>query len=110
MEEAITKALINAGVGGLLAVLVLVGLYRIVQSLGEKFIEAQRGQAEALGRQAQSLEGLSTALQDFTGRDNTEHREMLVLLRFIAREQNDFDEVRREHNTRKKQTHPQCPA
>jgi len=41
---------------------------------------------------------------------NSGCREMPVLLRFIAQQQKELEEVRIEHETRKKQTHPDCPA
>jgi hypothetical protein len=110
LETAFVKALINAGVGAFIALFVLFGLYRIAGRLGGGFIDAQQGQAEALGSQAQALEGLTRSIEDFVRKDNTEHREMLVLLRFMAQRQQDFEEVRREHNERKEQAHPHCTA
>jgi hypothetical protein len=89
---------------------ILVGLYRLAGRLGGRFIEAQQGQAEAMGRQAQSMEALTASIKDFVGRDSSEHREMLVLLRFIAQRQQDFEEVRLEHKRRKEQAHPHCPV
>lgn len=109
MEHALIKALLDAGVGTLIALFILAGLYRIAGRLGARFIEAQQSQAEALGAQAQSLEGLTRSVQDFVVKDNSEHREMLVLLRYIAQQQNSFEEVRVEHNKRKEQAHPHCP-
>jgi uncharacterized protein HemX len=110
MEQALLRALINAGVGAAFAVLMMVGLYRIVRGLGASFIEAQQRQAEALGAQAQAMGGLTSSVREFMSADNSEHREMLVLLRFIAQQQKELEEVRREHETRKKQAHPDCPA
>lgn len=105
IETAFMKALINAGVGAFIALVILVGLYRITNSLGGKFIEAQQRQAEALGAQAQSIEGLTASIRDFVNRDASEHREMLVLLRFIAQEQKTLDEVNIEERIRNKQAH-----
>lgn len=110
MEQEFLKALINAGVGAFIALLILVGLYRIANRLGSRFIDAQQRQAEALGAQAQSVDGLTRSIQEFVGRDSSEHREMLVLLRFIAQQQQSFDEVKVEHNFRKEQAHPHCPV
>jgi hypothetical protein len=108
--QALIKVLVDAGVGAFIAVLILAGLYRIAGRLGAQFIRAQQSQAEALGAQAQSLEGLTRSVRDFVVRDGSEHREMLVLLRYIAQQQNSFEEVRVEHNERKEQAHPHCPA
>lgn len=110
MEAAFVEALINAGVGAFIALIILVGLYRIAHRLGLEFVKAQNAQAEALGKQAVSMEGLRESIGSFVNRDSSEHREMLVLLRFIAQQQQSFEEVRVEHNQRKEQAHPHCPA
>jgi hypothetical protein len=87
MEQEFLKAIVNTGSGAVIALFMLVGLYKIANRLGTRFIDAQVEQAEALGRQAQSMEGLTQAIQDSIKKDNSEHREMLVLLRFIAQQQ-----------------------
>jgi hypothetical protein len=110
MEDAILKAVANAGAGAAVAVVVLVGIYRLTNRLGLKFIEAQERQAQALGAQAQAMEGLTKSIEGAVAKDGTDHREMLVLLRFIAQRQQEFEEVRVEHNDRKEQAHPHCPA
>ena len=107
-EQTFIKALVDAGVGAVIALFILAGLYRIAGRLGGRFIEAQQSQAEALGAQAASIEGLTRSVQDFVVRDSSEHREMLVLLRYMAQQQNSFEEVRLEHNRRKEQAHPHC--
>lgn len=109
-ENELLKALLNAGSGAVIALIILLGLYRLAGRLGARFIETQRRQAEALGAQAQSLAGLTRAIREFVGRDVSEHREMLVLLRFIAQQQKALEEVRIEHGIRKKQAHPHCAA
>lgn len=110
LNPAIAEALINAGVGALIALIILVGLYRLANKIGLAFIQAQQDQAAALAKQAQSMEGLSGDIKAFVNRDNSEHREMLVLLRFIAQQQQAFEEVRVEHNERKESTHTHCPV
>lgn len=107
IEQALVKALLDAG--ALIALFILAGLYRMAGRLGGRFIETQQSQAAALGAQAQAMEGLTNSVRDLVGKDNLEHREMLVLLRFIAQQQNTFEEVRVEHNKRKEQAHPHCP-
>lgn len=104
------KAVVDAGVGALIALIVLMGVYRIISGLGNRFVDAEHRQAEAMGAQAQAVSGLTASIQEFVRTDNTEHREMLVLLRFIAQQQKELEEVRVEHNIRKKQAHPHCPA
>lgn len=110
MEFAFMKALLNAGVGAFIAVVVLIGLYRIAHNLGLEFIKAQNAQAEALAKQAVSMEGLRESIGGFVNRDSSEHREMLVLLRFMAQQQQSFEEVKVEHDQRKEQAHPHCPV
>ena len=75
----ICQALISTGGGLLIAMAILVGLYRLADEHGQAFVQAQRAQAEALGRQAASMEGLQQTVQDFVRRDNSEHREILIL-------------------------------
>jgi hypothetical protein len=106
MEQKIYEAAINAGVGGLIAALIIFLTYKLVTKLltdvGLKMTTAFTAQAEALTRQAVSMEGLTTSIQNFVNRDNGEHREMLVLLKYIAQRSQAFDEVEREHNKRVK--------
>lgn len=85
-EKVWIEAVANAGTGALIALFILLGLYRIANRLGVEFIKAQNAQAEALARQARSMEGLTRSIEDFVGMDGSEHREMLVLLRFLAQE------------------------
>jgi hypothetical protein len=84
LSPGIVQALIQAGGGLLIALVILVGLYSLADKHGARFIEAQQQQAAAMGRQAESMEDLRTSIKDFVSRDGFEHREMLVLLRFIA--------------------------
>lgn len=84
LSPGIMQALIQAGGGLLIALVILVGLYRLADKHGARFIEAQQAQAVAMGRQAESMEDLKTSIKGFVSRDSFEHREMLVLLKFIA--------------------------
>jgi len=97
-ESGIVNSFIDAGTGALMALIILVGLYRMANRLGLEFVKAQKLQAEALARQAQSLEGLRESIQNFFMRDNSEHREMLVLLKYIAQKQEEMERLRREHD------------
>lgn len=107
MEQELLSALINAGVGGLIAALIIFLIYRLVSKLA---LDVGMRMVKAFESQAESMEGLTKSIDDFVSRDNSEHREMLVLLRFIAQQQQAFEEVRVEHNLRKEQTHPYCPV
>ena len=88
------------GPGLLIGVMILAGLFRLADRVGMRLVAASEGQASALAAQAEAMQGLTTAIRDFVTRDNSEHREMLVLLRFIAQEQQhsyEQEEERIEH-------------
>lgn len=91
------KSLIFWGPGAVLALAIIWALYKLADKHFGAFITAQQAQATALTAQAQSMEGLKTSIQAFVAKDNGEHREMLVLLKYIAQHQQEMDEVRREH-------------
>jgi len=76
----------------LLAVIILVGLFRLANNVGLKFIATLKDQACSMGAQAKSMENLSTAIGEFCKRDNTEHREMIILLKVIASRLNCIEE------------------
>jgi hypothetical protein len=46
-------------------------------------VSAFKGQAEAMTRQAESMEGLTKSLQEYVMRDNSEHREIIILLKVV---------------------------
>ncbi|MDA8168666.1 MAG: hypothetical protein M0Z59_03080 [Nitrospiraceae bacterium] len=96
MTPEFIKTFVNAGVGAAMAFVILVGLYRIAGRLGLEFVKAQKEQAQALGRQAQSMEGLRDAIELFIKRDYSEHREMLVMLRYIAQNRMGPERIRQE--------------
>ncbi|MDA8087811.1 MAG: hypothetical protein M0Z75_14060 [Nitrospiraceae bacterium] len=75
----IMQALINAGGGLLIALVILLGLYRLADKHGTQFIHAQQAQAVAMGKQAEAMEEMKTSIKEFIGRDNSEHREILIL-------------------------------
>ncbi len=79
MSPAIVQALINAGGGLLIALVILLGLYRLADKHGTEFIKAQQSQAVAMGKQAEAMEEMKTSIKEFIGRDNSEHREILIL-------------------------------
>jgi len=93
MQEELVKSALMWGPGLMIGVLILLGLYRLAEGVGMKMVAASEKQAAALSAQAQSMEGLTKSLQDFVTRDSTEHREMLVLLRFMAQDWKYEDEV-----------------
>ena len=94
----VLKSLAFWGPGALIAGIMILSLYKFARTVGMEFVKAQRGQAEALARQAQSMEGLRQSIESFVTRDNGEHREMLVLLKYIAQSQPEVKRVIREHD------------
>lgn len=93
--EDIIRMTADWGPGLLIGVLVLWGLYRLAQGVGMKMVAASEKQAEAMAKQAHSMEGLKDSIHEFVMRDTTEHREMLVLLKFIAQRQQELDSFNR---------------
>jgi len=88
MEEKLLEAVINAGVGALIAITIIFFTYKLVSTLlvkvGTEMVGAFKGQAEAMTRQAVSMEGLTKSLSEYVLRDNSEHREIIILLKVIA--------------------------
>ena len=87
------------------AILILFGIYKITLKAGsflkpfiERFIDAQQSQAAALTEQAEATRALNQSFRDFTSRDNSEHREMLIILKMIAENLRSFEKVKKEHN------------
>ena len=99
MDPETTKHLAEWGPGLLMGLLILAGLFRLADRVGMRLVAASERQATALAAQAEAMQGLTSSLREFVTRDSTEHREMLVLLRFIAQEQqHTFEEEDRvEH-------------
>ena len=88
MEEKLLEAVINAGVGALIAIAIIFLAYKLASALllkvGAEMVGAFRAQAEAMTRQAVSMEGLTKSLSEYVQRDNSEHREIIILLKVIA--------------------------
>ena len=105
MEQKIIEALISAGAGGLVAIAIIYFTYKLAREvllkLGAQMVGAFESQASALTRQAQSMEGLSKALQEFVARDNAEHREIIILLKVISER---FDNLEERWNRRRNDT------
>jgi hypothetical protein len=55
-----------------MAILVLIGLYRLAKTFGTKIVESSEKQAIA-------IEGLTKSIDGFISRDNSEHREIIIL-------------------------------
>jgi hypothetical protein len=95
----IFKSLAFWGPGMLIAALIIWTLYKLggkavegFMSLGRDFISAQKAQAESLARMAQGTEGLRACIDNFVNRDNKDHREMTILLKYIAEKVETIEE------------------
>jgi hypothetical protein len=75
---------IELGPGLLLAVIMLIGLFKLIKGIGLKIVAALEEPAKALTMQAKSMDRLTSSLEVFVGRDQTEHREIIILLKVIA--------------------------
>jgi hypothetical protein len=78
------NAFIDWGPGMLIAALVLYGLYRLTKGVGLKIVAALEKPADALNRQAESMDKLTGSIQGFVDRDRNEHREIIILQKVLA--------------------------
>jgi len=94
----VLKSLAFWGPGAMIAGVLILAIYKLARSVGLEFVKAQQALARATARQAQSMEGLKESIQTYALRDNSEHREMLVLLKYVSQHQQVYERVRREHD------------
>jgi len=78
------------GPGIVFAVLMLYGLYKLLYKIstevGLKIVGALEKPAEALSKQANSMDRLTISIQDYVGRDGNEHQEIIILQKVIRQE------------------------
>ena len=85
------------GPGALIAGVLILAIYKLASkfldkiltgfmAIGQDFVCAQKEQAVSLAKMAQGTEGLRDSINNFVGRDNQEHREMIILMKY-TREQ-----------------------
>lgn len=79
----VLKSLVFWGPGMIIAGIIIAAIYKLADKYLGEFIKAQQGQAESLSRLAQGTDGLRDSIQGFVIRDNSEHREMTILLKCI---------------------------
>ena len=70
---------IKWGPGMLIALVMLYGLYRVILKIFDK-------PTQALMNQAQSMDRLTSSIQDYVSRDSNEHQEIIILQKVIRRE------------------------
>jgi hypothetical protein len=91
----IGKYLAFWGPGALIACVIIISLSKLsakiidkwlggIIALGTDFISAQKAQAESLAKMAQGAEGLRVCIDNFVNRDDRDHREITILLKYIA--------------------------
>jgi len=96
----IVKSLAFWGPGCVIAGIIIYAVYSLASKIGVAFVKAQQDLAAATAQQAQSMEGLRQSLTEYIRKDNTEHQEMLVLLKYLAQHHEALVAVAREHNNR----------
>ena len=72
------------GPGLVLCIIILYGLYRLINRVGLKIVVALEKPSGALEKQALSMEKLTSSLENFVSRDQFEHREIIILLKIIS--------------------------
>ena len=77
MEGELLKAVINAGGSAAIAIVLLIGIYKLANKIGVNFLEAHEAQTSAINR-------LTDTLEKFINRDQNEHREMIILLKVLT--------------------------
>jgi hypothetical protein len=93
------------GPGLLIALVMLYGLYRLIlylikkiyclgKEVGVNIVTAVEKSAGALNLQAQSMDKLTNSIQGYVGRDETEHREIILLLKVISNKVNRIEEAK----------------
>jgi hypothetical protein len=99
MEQALKDLFLDAcsnaikwGPGLLIVLVMLYGLYRLINSVGLKIVAGLEKPAEALNKQAQSMDKLFSSIQGYVGRDETEHHEIILLLKVISNKVNRIEE------------------
>jgi hypothetical protein len=102
MEEALRNLFFDAcsnalrwGPGLLIAIVMLFGLYKLLLRMGKdvgmKIVTALEKPAAALNQQAASMDKLTNSIQDYVGRDQLEHKEIILLLKVISNKVNRIE-------------------
>lgn len=89
MDQFVTKfidSIIDHGPGMVLAIVILFGIYKLFRLLGLRFVSSMEDQAKALTVQADSMKNLTQSLQQYMGRDQLEHKEIIILQKVILEE------------------------
>jgi hypothetical protein len=101
---SILKTLAFWGPGAIIAALIILAFYRLADKfiekfvsgfmeIGHEFISAQKEQAASMAKMAQGTEGLRDCINNFVNRDNQEHREIIILLKYTREQINQITET-----------------
>lgn len=79
--------------GGSVVVALVFGwfCFKILSKFGGPFIDAQNRMAAAMSSQAQAMCNIQDTVHEFTGRDSSEHREILLALQVVGQELQDLN-------------------
>ncbi len=81
---------IDWGPGLILAIIMLFGLFKLIKNVGLKVVAALEKPAGALSQQAQSMDRLTNSIQDYVNRDQSDHKEIIILQKVIREELKDI--------------------
>lgn len=90
--EALIQSIIDHGPGMVIAVIILVGLFRLFKDVGLKIADSAHQMASAVEVQTESMKSLGNTFQQYVSRDNTEHREIIILLKVIGEKFDKMEE------------------
>ena len=83
MEHDFGNLLKFWGPGIFLVLVILYGLFVLTRGIGFKIVSALEKPADALTQQAQSMDRLTNCIENFFTRDQSEHREIIILQKVI---------------------------
>ncbi len=94
--ESLIQSAIDHGPGMVIAIVILFGLYKLFKDVGLKIADSARQMANAVNTQTDSMKRLGTSVEDYVSRDQTEHKEMIILLKVISGKINRIEDMKEE--------------
>lgn len=82
----IIKILADLGGTAVVAVTIIVCIYKLTTKFAERFLVNMERIAGSIGEQASSMQQMSVAINQSIGRDNAEHREILLAMQVVGEE------------------------
>ena len=96
------NAIIDWGPGLVLAIVMLYGLYRFLRGIGVKIVTALEKPSDSLSQQARSMDRMTESISAYVLKDQSEHREIIILQKIILNRIEVIDR-RGEENVRDRQ-------